>query len=320
MSHEVRYPVRGREQAPPVTTLRIRGRVRANEADMAVVRALSEHLASLGARDVASRCATGQHHDRTEWAKRKREVTAQSSSRWAGRVTKHSNDVYATARRNQKRHLGELERAVEAISKKLDLPVHSGAERKELLAEEAARAKPEGRKPRHLVFGYRSETEHSQKRRRLQHLIARADRLFMDTRAGRVHVTLGGKRLMSQRLHLEEAGRTADEWRTGWLAERAGFGANGEAGKQFGNETMRLAPDGTLEVDLPSTLSQLANAPRGRRRFSSPVFFSCRQEEWLAQVEANRAVAYDFHLDERGRDYLEPTFTGRARGRELSIA
>ena len=83
-------------------------------------------------------------------------MTEQSSSRGAGRVTKHSNDVYATERRNQKRHLGEVERAIEAISKKLDLAVHSGAERKKLLAEEAARTKAEGRKPRHLVFGYRS--------------------------------------------------------------------------------------------------------------------------------------------------------------------
>ena len=159
---------------------------------MAVVRALSGHFAALGASDVAARCATGTHHDKTEWAKRKREVTAQSSSRWAGRVTKHSNDVYATAKGNQKRHLGEVERAIEVIAKKLDLPVHSGAERKKLLAEEAARAKAQGRKPRHLVFGYRSETEHYQKRRRLQHLVARADRLLMDTRAGRVHVALGG--------------------------------------------------------------------------------------------------------------------------------
>ncbi len=175
-------------------------------------------------------------------------VTAQSSSRWAGRVTKASNDVYATAKRNQKRHLADAERAIEAISKKLDLPVRSGAERKKLLAEEAVRAKAAGRKPRHLAFGYRSETEHHQKRRRLAHLIARADRLFMDTRAGRVHVTLGGKKLMSQRLHLGEAGLTEDEWRTRWLAARGGFGANGEAGKAWGNETIRLAPTGGCEL------------------------------------------------------------------------
>ena len=64
-----------------------------------------------------------------------------------------------------------------------------------------------------------------------------------------------------------------------------------------------------MEVDLGSALSHLANAPRGRYRFSSPVLFSYRQEEWLAQVEANRAVAYDFHTDGRGRVYLDATFT-----------
>jgi hypothetical protein len=312
MSRRVRYPVKGAEQAPPVTTLRIRARVRVNEEDLAVVRALSEHFSSLEARDVAARCALGKYQDKREWARRKREVTTQSSSRWAGRVTKHANNVYATAKRNQKRHLADTERAIAVISKKLDLPVHSGVERKKLLSEEAALAKAEGRKPRHLTFGYRSETEHYNKRRRLQHLVARADRLLMDSHAGRVHVTLGGKKLMKNRLHLKEAGLSQDEWRTRWLAARGGFGANGEADKMWGNETIRLSPEGTLEVDLPKALSHLTNVTaRGttRYRFSCPVFFSYRREEWLAQVQANRAVAYDFCTDERGRVYLDASFT-----------
>ena len=88
--------------------------------------------------------------------------------------------------------------------------------------------------------------------------------------------------------------------------------ANGEAGKPFGNETVRLSPDGALEIDLPARLAHLANVTsRGttRYRLSWPVAFSYRRAEWLEQLEANRAVAYEVVLAESGRVYLDASFT-----------
>lgn len=295
-----------------MTTLRIRARIHPSDDDRAVLTALGEHFSVLLGKDLAARCRAGKAHDKTTWAERKQALTKDCSSRWAGWVTKSSNDAYATARRNQRRALSDKAQAIEAIEGKLRLPIASTAERKEAVRAERQLAGAEGRRPKHLDFGYRSGNEHAMKRRRLGVLQAQCARLERDLAAGTVHVTRGGKQLQKNRLHLDEAGLTEEQWRARSDAARRSFGANGEAQKAFGNETIRLFPDGTLEVDLPARLAHLANVTaRGttRYRLSAPVTFSYRRDEWLAQVEANRAVAYDVVFSENGRVYLDASFT-----------
>lgn len=146
------------------------------------------------------------------------------------------------------------------------------------------------------------------KRQRLQHLRARRDRLRRDEQAGRVHITRGGKTLLRSRLHLEAAGICEDEWQ----ARRWLFGVHGEAGKRHGNETIRVSPGGMLEIDLPPALAHRANVTvRGvtRYRCDARIAFCYRTEEWLAQIEARRAVAYDVCADARGRVYLDASFS-----------
>ncbi|MHB8456686.1 MAG: hypothetical protein ACYDBS_03190, partial [Acidimicrobiales bacterium] len=75
---------------------------------------------------------------------------------------------------------------------------------------------------------------------------------------------------------------------------------------------IRISPDGVLEVDLPPVLAHLSNVTaRGvtRYRFDAKVRFSYRRDEWRAQVEARRAVAYDVAFAESGRVYLDASFT-----------
>ncbi|MHB1510338.1 MAG: hypothetical protein ACYCST_10660 [Acidimicrobiales bacterium] len=176
--------------------------------------------------------------------------------------------------RNQLRALADKEKAIETITEKLALSIHSRDARKALIATEADRAKAENRRPRRLGFGYKSAHEHAMKRRRLSQLEHEATDLRAGLAAGVLHITRGGKRLMRNRLHLDEAGITEDEWRARWRAKRWGFGANGEAGKRCGNETIRISPDGVLEVDLPPVLAHLSNVTaRGvtRYRFAARV-------------------------------------------------
>ena len=246
------------------------------------------------------------------WGIRKQALTSECSSRWAGWVTKSSNDAYALARRNQFRALTEKNKAIAVVTAKLTRPVHTAAERKDLIEKEKKLAKAEGSRPRHLDFGYKSECEHAMKRRRLEHLHTQAAALQSDIASGRVHIARGGKALLRNRLHLGEAGITEEEWQARWHAKRWGFGANGEAGKRYGNETIRLSPEGILEVDLPSALAYLANVTtRGvtRYRFDASVSFSYRRDDWCSQVEAGRAVAYDFMFATSGRVYLDASFT-----------
>ena len=304
VSSQVRHPIGPPVQAPAVATMRIRTRLRVPDADRAVTVALGTHLGQLARADLARRSRAGLDHSEEVWAERKRAITKESSSRWAGTITKASNDAYATARRNQLRQRADLTRAIATLEEKIELSCHPARERGGLRGVRA------GRK---LKFGYRSQGELAMKRARLQHLRARRASLDRDVKAGRVHITRGGRRLLRNRLHLDEAGITKEQWRALWDAARWWITANGETGKRFGNETIRVTPEGVLEVDLPQPLVHLANVTRGgltRYRFQAEVRFSYREAEWLAQVKGDRAVAYSISFSPaKDRFYLDASFT-----------
>ena len=117
-----------------------------------------------------------------------------------------------------------------------------------------------------------------------------------------MRVIRGGRRLFNTRHHLAEAGLTKARWRERWEAERWFLAADGESGKRFGNETVRVTPQGEVSIKLPAPLAHLANAPRGRYTLTGTVAFAHRGVEWADRVEANRSVAYRIHLDVgRGR-------------------
>jgi IS605 OrfB family transposase len=118
-------------------------------------------------------------------------------------------------------------------------------------------------------------------------------------------VVLGGKRLASARHHVEAAALTEAEWRQTWQAARWFLAADGESGKRYGNETIRITPDGQVSVKLPAPLAHHANAPHGRYVLACRVAFAHRGMEWADRIEANRAVAYRIHLDAaRDRWYI----------------
>jgi hypothetical protein len=265
----------------------VRDRLRdLSSEDEQVLRLVGAHLGSLASRDLKARCMAGLGHSAESWAARKRGLTAESSSRWAGSITKATHDQWALARRGQAAHIHNLAAGVAAIRHRLSLPVG---------------AKGTKRTP----GGYRSRQEWHSKTRRLRVLEDRLGKVRADREAGRVRVVRGGRRLARTRHHLAEAGLTAAEWRRRWEAGRWFLQADGESGKRFGNETIRITPDGEVSIKLPVPLVSLANAAHGRYVLAGRVRFSHRGAEWADQVAANRAVAYRIHNDTgRGRWYL----------------
>ncbi|TDD66684.1 transposase [Actinomadura darangshiensis] len=254
--------------------------------DERVLRLVGAHLGVLAGRDLKIRCADALDHDTDRWAARKRQLTAESSARWAGSITKATHDQWALARRNRRAHMQCLEAGVRMLEHRLSLPIgHKGAKR--------------------VPGGYRSKREWFAKSRRLGVLRDRLAAERADWEAGRVHVVRGGRRLLNTRHHLEAAGLAEAEWRKQWEAGRWFLRADGESGKRYGNETIRVAPCGEVSIRLPAPLVHLANAGHGRYVLSSNVAFKHRGVEWADRVEANRAVAYRIHLDAgRGRWYL----------------
>jgi hypothetical protein len=267
---------------------RVRARLRVSPADEAVLRAAGSHLGSLAGRDLAARCAEGRldARGRAESRKwRKRALTAESSSRWAGAITRTSEDQVRLAERNLRAEKASLQARVRRIEARLK--VSAGGK--------------QGR-----ARGYATAAERHAKMIRLHTLLARLARIERQVEAGIVSVTRGGRGLLRKRASLAAAGLTEPEWRAEWEAARLFLMADGERDKPWGNETIRVHPDEHwLEIKLPGPLAHLANRPHGRYRLSCPVEFTYRGDEVAAQA-ATGAIRYDITFDPAsGRWYVD---------------
>jgi hypothetical protein len=264
---------------------RIRTRLRPTPADEAVLWAVGWHLGRLAGRDLAARC-----HGDVDRTRRKRALTRGSSSRWAGAITRTSNDQWERAFKNLLDERTGVQRAIWTIHARLAVPA----------------GQRDGR-----VRGYATQAERFAKQRRLQHLRARLAEIDRRLPERRVSVCRGGRRLAKLRHRLGDAKLTEAEWQAHWRAERLFLTADGDAAMWWGNQTIRVHPDEHwLELRLPTPLAHLSNTP-GRAityRLRCPVIFHYRWGEWAAQA-ATGAVRYDIAFDPaRGRWYLDASW------------
>jgi hypothetical protein len=271
---------------------RVRTRLFLSSDDVIVLAALGDHLGRLAGTDLAQRCREGRLDPKGKAIsrrERKRSLTSASSSRWAGAITRTSEDVWQLRERNLVMEAASLRARVARIRGRL--PVPCGERR--------------GRRR-----GYASGAERFEKQRRLQILEARLKEIDARLREGRVSICRGGRALAGLRHHFDDAGIDDAVWRPRWKAARWFLCADGEADKAWGNETIRWHPDEQwLEIKLPAALSGLANRPHGRYRLSAPVSFPYRGEEVAAQA-ASSAIRYDIrHRPERHRWYLDASWT-----------
>jgi len=259
--------------------------------DEAVLWAAGTHLGSLAGRDLAARCAEGRLDAKgraASRARRKRALTGESSSRWAGAITRTSEDQHRLAGQNLRAERNTVQARIQGIQARLLVPAGGKAGR---------------------VRGYATPAERHAKAVRLQALQARLARVDRRLEAGTVSVVRGSKALLRKRGHLAAAGLTQERWRQEWESARLFLTADGEKDKAWGNETIRWHPDeGWLEIKLPGPLARLANRPYGRYRLSCPVGFSYRGDEVAAQA-ATGAIRYDIAYDPaRGRWYLDASW------------
>jgi hypothetical protein len=270
---------------------RVRTRLPVTGRDAEVLAALGRYLGSLAGADLARRCGQGGLDARQRAASRrvrKRALTAGSSSRWAGAITRSSEDAWQLAARNLAAEHKSLNARITAISKRLAVPA----------------GQKQGR-----IRGYATQAERFEKQRRLQVLQRRLAEAGRRAEGRRVSVCRGGRRLARGRHQLEASGLSLTRWRARWQAARLFLCADGEAGKAWGNETIRWHPGQRwLEIKLPAALAHLANRPHGRYRLSSPVTFTYRDQDVAAQA-ATGAVRYDISFaPARCRWYLDASW------------
>ena len=231
-----------------------------------MLRAAGSHLGSMAGRDLAARCAQGRLDAKgraASRAARKRALTAAASSRWAGAITRTSEDQWQLAERNLRAEAASLRARVRKVEARLAVPAGG----------KAGRAR-----------GYATLAERHGKAVRAQVLRARLAAAERRLATGRIAVVRGGRGLLARRANLAAAGLDEAQWREQWEAARLFLTADGEKDKALGNETIRWHPDeGWLEVKLPAPLG-LANRPHGRYRLSCSVAFAHRGDEVAAQA------------------------------------
>ena len=274
-------------------------RLHLSPAESAALTEIGQFLGSLYRRELAGRIRLGRVDRKAQsvWrAERKRALTAVSSSRWAGALTRAVEDQYQLGMRALGAHVGDLQCAIEVLEQRCALRPGETA------TEDTAAGGGRRRRPR----GYATAGERFSKTRRLACLRQRLAAAQADLSAGHPAVTVGGKRLWRNRHHLPAAGIDESQWRQRWEAARLFVTADGETGKNSGNETIRVDDQGRLRLKVPAALA----AKYGTHlQVAAPVRFSHGSCDLAARIAANQAVRYDISFDAaRGRWYLDASW------------
>jgi hypothetical protein len=189
--------------------VRIRTRIHLTEAEATALTSIGSFLGGVYRGELAGRVHLGvlDRQSRAGWrAERKQVVTAVSSSRWAGAITRAVEDQYQLGMRGLAAHVGDLRRAVEVLEARC--------------APRPGESAPVGTDQRggrgRRCRGYRSANERFAKTRRLAVLRDRLAAAEEALAAGRPSITAGGKRLWRNRHHLDEAAMTEGQWRARW--------------------------------------------------------------------------------------------------------
>src|SRR5665647_76231 len=220
----------------PPSGVTIKTRLRPTPAEEQALREVGTFLGSLYRADLVTRLSQGKldAHGRAQSRKvRKKYLTAQSSSRWAGSITRATQDQYDLAVRALAAERAMLAAATGKLAARVAAPAGGRAGK---------------------IAGYRSQGERHGKTRRLAQLTSRLGVVDTTLAAGRPSVVPGGRRLWRTRNNLAQANLSVQAWESLWTHQRMFLSADGESGKRFGNETIRVDHTGHLSVKVPGAL------------------------------------------------------------------
>jgi hypothetical protein len=284
------------------TGARIRTRLHVSDSEAEALTAIGTFLGSVYRTELAERIRRGLLHwdGRAAWrAERKHAITAVSSSRWAGAITRAVEDQYQLGMRGLAAQVADLRAAIEVLERRCAL-------RPDALEpvdpyDGGVRRRPRSRR------AYPSKAERFAKTRRLSALRERLATAEQALVVGHPPMVVGGKRLWRNRNHLVATAMTKQQWRQCWDAFRMFVTADGESGKPGGNETIRVDNQGQLRIKTPASLVDQFGT---HVVIEAPVRFAHRSDEWVSRVTGRRAVRYDISYDpKRRRWYLDASWT-----------
>jgi hypothetical protein len=288
--------------AAPPTGARIRTRLHVSESEVVALTAFGAFLGSVYRAELAERIRRGvlDRDGRAAWrAERKQAITAVSSSRWAGAITRAVEDQYQLGMRRLAAQVVDLRAAIEVLEARC--PLRPGE--LEPVGPDDSGARRRSRRRR----GYASKAERFAKTRRLAALRERLTTAEQALVVGHPSMVLGGKRLWHNRNHLDSTAMTEQQWQERWDARRMFLTADGESGKPGANETIRVDSEGHLRIKTPAALVEQFGT---HVVIEAPVRFAHRGDDWAVRVAGRRAVRYDIRYDpKRNRWYLDASWT-----------
>lgn len=205
---------------PPTST---RTRLRPTAAEDAQLRRIGDYLGSLLRCDLVTRARMGTVVPAlNQRARRKKALTALTSSRWAGSLTRASEDQYRLGMRALVDHTRELRASIQQIDRHLASPI--------------------GTTGLNGAAGYRTKREQFQKLRRVDILENRLKAAETRVAAGAPKVVFGSLALLRKRNNLVAAGLKRKQWRAQWDAARLFLTADGESGAPRANLRWGMSP------------------------------------------------------------------------------
>lgn len=283
--------------APPAG-VRTRTRVRPSADEQVALERVGVFLGGLSRQALASRVCLGRAGGREQaaWrAQEKRRLTGLSSSRWAGALTRTAIDSYHLGMRGLAAEVAALRAATETIAARMAVPVGGVA----VLDPQRPRAKQ--------VRGYGTGAERFSKSRRKAQLEQRLAVATARLESGVPRIVAGGGRLWRNRHHLDQAGMSLEQWQRRWADARMFLTADGEGGKRFGNETIRVDTSGVLTIKVPAAL--VGELGTTHLTITTAVTLNThRGDQWAMRIEQDQAIRYDLHRDDRGRWYLDASW------------
>ena len=290
--------------AAPPQGARIHTRLHLTDAEAAALTEIGDFLGGLYRRELAHRISLGDldHDAHNEWrAQRKQALTAQTSSRWAGSITRAVNDQYQLGMRGLRDYVTQLNAAIETLSARCALRPGELEPEDTTTGKNGKRSRKKKRRR-----GYATASERFSKTRRLAILRDELAAAEAQLAAGNPSLVMGGKKLWRNRRNLEAAGLDEQQWRELWDAARRFLTADGESSRVGGNDTIRVDHTGALQVKVPGALVAKYGS---HLRISSSVSYPHRGDEWAKRVADRNAVRYDIVVDpRRGRWYLHASW------------
>jgi IS605 OrfB family transposase len=253
-----------------------------------VLSALGDHLGHLASADLA-RAQAG-----ASAGERKRVLTADSSSRYAGAIVRSNEARLRSAQSSLDRQIASDRKAMAAITRRLSVPIGET-----LTALDGSR-----------TSGYRSQIERHGKQVRLAHLGSELSHL---SALPHPVVVRGGQGLWRQRQNLTAAKVSLPTWQGRWREGRSFRSALGSADELSGNLTMRVNEQGIANLLLPVALRHLSNSrDRKHYRLDAKSTFTHRGPQWRARLVSSQAITYAIRHDlDKDRWYLSASWSIR---------